>query len=221
MYPFRIKDVTSILQYTIYLCAFYKSKTLRYYSSTLFSYLSSLAPCTAAFMRPVHTLIFSPSLLITRAYGQCYYVESGSTCDSCVPLIYLYWSSALLVNFYSCVQFMYLYFRRLYLSLVRTVNIVMLEAALLVICAYSKCICIGLRLYLWLVLCFISLTGLIYISDIVSGCIAIGVFSCLCFILPRCFLYSSCTAGLSVLRSCSEKLPCGIRAARLYQFSDV
>ena len=34
-------------------------------------------------VRPVRVFMFSPSLRITRAYGQYNYVGSGSTCDSC------------------------------------------------------------------------------------------------------------------------------------------
>ena len=40
--------------------------------------------CEFSLVRPVHVFIFSPSLLITRAYGQYSYVGSGSTCDLCV-----------------------------------------------------------------------------------------------------------------------------------------
>ena len=46
------------------------------------------------------------------------------------------------------------------------------------------------------------------------------VFGRLCFNLRQCYLCSSCTAGLYVYRSCSEKVPCGT-SCRLYQFSDV
>ena len=142
--------------------------------------------------------------MITRAYGQYFYVGSGSTCDSCVPLICLHWSPALLEDIY---------------PLVRPVRVFMFSPSLLITRAYgqynyvgsgSTCdSCVQLMYLYWspalLVTCAVfHFAHWMDISGIISGYIAIGVLSSLCSILPWCFLYSSWTAGLNALRSCSE-----------------
>ena len=194
----QIEDAPILLQHTFFILIEFPSQRWAQ------NYLTQFKIFSWSLVRPVHALTFSPSLLITCAYGQYFYVGSGSTCDSCVPLIYLHWSPALLEDIY---------------PLVRPVRVFMFSPSLLITRAYgqynyvgsgSTCdSCVQLMYLYWspalLVTCAVfHFAHWMDISGIISGCIAIGVLSSLCSILPWCFLYSSCTAGLNALRSCSE-----------------
>ena len=112
----QIEDAPILLQHTFFILIEFPSQRWAQ------NYLTQFKIFSWSLVRTVNIFMLEAALLVIRAYRWYIYTD-----------LRLY----LRISIHSCVQFVYLCFRRLYLSLVRTVNIIMLEAALLVIRAYS------------------------------------------------------------------------------------